>query len=123
MRKSLLATVALLSLSLGGCSTAAVDWITSGSANFQASVQAINSDIAAVAPVVAKNCGNLQTIAGLLAQLTISSQKAAPAFAAANASIVTWCQNVPTDIASTAQATAAAVVSAQAAYKAAKAGA
>ena len=118
MRKLLL----ILPVFLAGCTATQLTSLQSGSVNFQASVAAINGDIAAVAPVVAKNCGALQTIAGLLAQLTSSSAKAGPGFAAANASIVTWCQNVPTDVASAAQATAASVLAAQKAYQVAKAG-
>jgi hypothetical protein len=113
---------AVSSLSLAGCSTAQLASLQTGSTNFQSGIAIINADIAATAPVVAQNCGALQTIAGLLVQVSAGSKKAGPAFAAANASIVAWCQQVPTDVASAATATAASVVAAQKAYQAVKAG-
>jgi hypothetical protein len=121
MRTLTLAALAA-SLSLGACTTGAVNFLATGSSNFQQSVAYINQDLAVVAPVVAQRCESLQTIAGLLATLTASSKSAGPGFAAANASIVSWCQAVPIDINGTAVATAKAVLAAQQAYKTAKAG-
>lgn len=118
-RFALLVGIAVASLSLGACSTTQLEKLNTASANFQAAVATINADIAAVAPLVAKSCGDLQTAAMLLKPLVPTKAKAPQYFAAANAALTAYCQVVPTDINSTAKAVAAAVVAANAGYKAA----
>lgn len=112
----------LLALLLAGCSTAQVQKIQQASANYQAAVVAINADIAATAPLVAKGCADLQKWAMLIAPFIPNSGKAQQYFGAANGALTGYCQAIPTDINSTAAAVASAVTQAQAGYNQVKAG-
>lgn len=108
--------VALTSATLGSCSTTQIEKFKTASANYQAAVTAINADIAATAPLVAKGCGDLQTVAMLMAPLVPTKAKVPQYFAAANAALNSYCQAVPNDINGTAAAVFAAVKAAQAGY-------
>lgn len=105
-----------LSIALGGCSTTAVQKFQNFSTNYQATVTAINANIAATAPLIAKGCGDLQTAAMLLAPFLPKNAKAPQYFSAANAALNAYCTVIPTDIAGTAKAVAAAVAAAQNGY-------
>lgn len=112
-----------LALALGGCTS---DWLKkfqAGSANFRAVVAEVNADIAAVAPIVAADCADLQKMAMLIAPFIPNSGKAQQYFGAANGAITAYCQNIPTDINSTASAVLAAVRAAQTGYDQVAAGA
>ena len=111
-----------LAFALAACSTTTADKIEAASANYQRSVAAINADIAAASPVVAKNCTALAVIADAAASALQASAKYGPAFAAASGGIKGYCTSVPTDISTAASATAAAYAGAKAAYDKAKAG-
>lgn len=109
-------------LALGGCTAGTVAKIQSWSANYQASVVAINADIAASAPLVAKGCGDLQTVAMLIGPYVPNSGKAQQYFSAANGALTSYCTSIPTDINSTAAAVARAYAGARAGYDQVKAG-
>lgn len=111
-----IAAALALVVALAGCTTASVSKIQSWSANYQASIAAINADIAATSPTIAKVCGDLQTVAMLIAPYVPSSGKAQQYFDAANGALTGYCQAVPTDIKSTASALARAYSSARAGY-------
>lgn len=122
MRKFLLAAAAAcLVISVAGCSTAQLQQFQIGLSNFTAGVQSVNAAIAQTSAQLAQNCNNLQATAAALAALGAGS-KAGPGLAAANAALISWCQNPPTDITTAITATAAEIQAAKAAYKAAKAG-
>ncbi len=112
----------ILVLLLTGCA-ATVEKIQTYSANYQAAIVAINADIAATAPLVAKACGDLQTIAMLLAPYRPNSGSAAQYLAGANDALTAYCTTIPTDIPSTAAAVARAYSAAQAGYNRVKKGA
>lgn len=114
--------VPILAIALAGCSTNVVSKIQTWSANYQASVVAINADIAATSPLVAKSCGDLQTIAMLIAPYVPNSGKAQQYFGLANGALNGYCTTIPTDIKSTAAAVASAYVQAKAGYDQVKAG-
>lgn len=101
---------------MAGCSTTQLQKLQTFSTNYQAAVVAINADIAASAPLVAKGCGDLQTAAMLLAPLVPTNAKAPQYFAAANAALTAYCQAIPTDINSTVVAVTKAVQAAQTGY-------
>lgn len=107
---------------LAGCTSSQVEKIQRASANFQASVASINAGIAAVAPTVAARCADAQKYVMLIGPFVPDKPKAKAAFEAGNAALVAYCQDVPTDIASTAAAVARAVAAARAAYDDARAG-
>ena len=110
-------------IALGGCNKAQLDQFQVGFSNAVATIQTVNADIAKVSQSLGANCIELQNTAGALNQLGSSvSNKVAPAISGANAVIVNWCQAPPQSIAQAIQATAAEIVAAKAAYKAAKAG-
>lgn len=111
------------SIALGGCTTGAVQKIQSWSANYQATVVAINADIAATAPLIAKACGDLQTVAMLIGPYVPNSGKALQYFGAANGALTGYCQAIPTDINGTAAALARAYAAARAGYDQVKRGA
>lgn len=113
--KNVLVVVSVGAL-LAGCTTTSLQKFQTFSTNYQAAVVAINADIAATAPLVAKGCGDLQTVAMLLAPLVPKNAKAPQYFAAANAALNSYCQKIPTDIQSTASAVLAAVTAAQQGY-------
>ena len=117
-----IAVALVCALAVAGCGDGTVKKIQSWSANYQASVVAINADIAATAPIIAKSCGDLQTAAMLIAPFVPTSGKAQQYFGAANGALSGYCTTVPTDIRSTAEAVAAAVKQAQAGYNQVKAG-
>ena len=110
-----------LALALGGCSGFMTKF-TAFQTNFGVVIAGINADIAAVAPIVAKDCGDLQTAAMLIAPYVPNSGNAQKYFAAANGALTAYCQVVPTDIASTANAVFSAVKAAQAGYDSVSAG-
>lgn len=112
MRKAFLIPLLFLS----ACSTAQVEKFQNASINFQKIVASINADIAVVAPIVAADCADLQKWAMLIAPFVPSSGKAQQYFGAANGALTSYCQNVPTDINSTAAAVIKAVQAAQAGY-------
>lgn len=118
MRKLVLA----FTLILAGCSSDASLKFQQGLALVRSNVAAVNLTIASVSAELASDCGEIQNIAEALEQLAGSNQKAKAAFATANASIVSWCQKPPTDIASAVRATAKAVADARSAYEAANRG-
>jgi hypothetical protein len=120
MRKLLLA--AAMALALAGCSSSSVEKVTRATDNFNKNVVAINGSIAAVAPTVAKACGDLQNWAQLIAPFVPNSGKAQQYFGAANGALQGYCQAVPTDIRSTAAAVAAAAAKARDGYNQVKAG-
>lgn len=113
----------VLALTLSGCSAAQVQKFQTASTNFQTVVASINADIAAVAPLVAADCADLQKWAMLLAPLVPQNGKAPQYFSAANAALNAYCQKIPTDIASTASAVFAAVTAAQQGYDSVSTGA
>jgi hypothetical protein len=109
-------------VALAGCSAGSVEKIKSATDNFNTNVAAINASIATVAPTVATGCADLQKWAMLIAPFVPNSGKAQQYFGAANGAINGYCQNVPTDISSTASAVAAAAKAAQDGYNQVKAG-
>jgi len=119
MKRSL--AILSVTLLLGACTTGQLTSLQTASTNFQNAVAAINADIAAVSPAIARGCGDLQTAATLLQPLVPTKAKAPQYFAAANAALNAYCQAVPsqTSIQATASAIAKAVVAAQAGYNAA----
>lgn len=121
MHKIILVTA--MAVSVTGCSSSSVDKIKTATDNFNANVAAINGSIAAVAPTVAANCADLQKWAMLIAPFIPSDKgKAKQYFDAANGAITGYCQEVPTDINSTAAALARAVAQAKAGYDQVKSG-
>jgi len=113
MKKALVVLGCLL---LAGCSGASVEKIKAGTDNFKTNVAAINSSIATVAPTVAASCADLQKWAMLIAPFVPDSGKAQQYFGAANGAITGYCQEVPTDINSTASAVARAAALAKDGY-------
>lgn len=108
-------------LLLGGCSDGFVKKFQVGSANFRSVIAEVNANIAAVAPDVAEGCGELQNIAMLAAPLVATQgDKAVQIFNAADAGITAYCQTIPVDINSTANAVARAVSAGWSAYNAIK---
>lgn len=105
-----------LAIALAGCSTTQLANVQKASANFQLAVNSINADIAAVAPLVARGCVDLQSAAMLLVPFVPTNAKAPQYFAAANAALNAYCQAIPTDISSTAAAVAKAIAAAQKGY-------
>lgn len=104
-------------LFLAGCTTNQLEKIQAATNNYRQSVAAINASIAESAPIVAKTCGDAQTIAMLIAPFAAQAKGDAPAvFAATNAGLVSYCQNIPSDIASTAAAIGKVYADAKAAY-------
>ena len=120
--KHLRLIVLATALALGGCTTSAVDKIKSWSANYQAAVVSINADIAATSPLIAKACGDLQTVAMLIGPYVPNSGKAQQYFGAANGALTGYCQAIPTDINGTAAALARAYAAARSGYDQVKAG-
>lgn len=117
MKKILVASSVLMSaLALGACSSSSVQKIKTATDNFNTNVAAVNGSIAAVAPTVAARCADLQKWAMLIAPLVPNSGKAQQYFGAANGALNGYCQDVPTDINSTASALAKAVAAAQDGY-------
>ena len=114
--------LAATAFSIAACTTTTADKIEAASANYQRSVAAINADIAAASPVVARNCTALAQLADIAAKAFQSSDKYGPAFAAASGGVKGYCQAVPTDIQGVAVASAAVYAGAKAAYDKAKAG-
>lgn len=119
-------------LFLAGCTSAQLTKFNSGINNFFAGVTtlntnigntivAVNADIAASAPTVAKACGDLQTVAMLL-QPYFTNGKGPQYFGAANGALSAYCTAIPTDIAGTAAQVIAAKNAAQAGYNQVKAG-
>ncbi len=119
--KRFLVLAIVAAVSLGGCASFATK-VHQFSANYQTVVADINADIAATAPDVAVACSNLQAAGMLVAPFVPSSTKAQAAFAAANAAITSYCQQIPTNIPQVLAQVQAAVVSARAAYAKVKAG-
>jgi len=113
--------VLVLALALGGCASFAAK-VQSWSASYQTTVASINADIAASAPLVATGCADLQKYAILIVPFLPTSGKAPQYISAANATINSYCQSVPTDIASTLAAVNAAKNAAIAGYNNVKAG-
>lgn len=122
MRHFALAAALIGTATLAACSSGSVEKIKSATDNFNTNVAAINSSIAAVAPTVATGCADLQKWAMLIAPFVPNSGKAQQYFGAANGAIQGYCQNVPTDINSTASAVAAAAAQAKAGYDQVKSG-
>lgn len=119
MRKTLstrFGIVILVTGLLGGCTTTQLQKIQTAAANYQAAVASINASIAATAPLVAKGCGDLQTVAMLIAPLVPTNAKAPKYFSAANGALNAYCQTIPTDINGTAKQVAAAVAAARDGY-------
>src|ERR1035437_8134970 len=114
--------VILLALALGGCTSNMVAKIQTASANYQAVVVSINADIAASAPLVAKGCGDLQTVAMLIAPYLPTSGKASQYLGAANGALQGYCTLIPTDLKSTLAAVTATYARARAGYDQVKAG-
>jgi hypothetical protein len=116
-----IAAALLLAASAGGCASFANN-VHTFSTSYQSVVADINADIAATAPDVAVACGNLQTAAVLIApfipqaSLGQKSALAQAAFQAANAGIVTYCQQVPTNITQVLAQVQSAVAAARKAY-------
>lgn len=119
--KRFIAIVAACAL-LAGCANFTTK-VHQFSANYQTVVADINADIAATAPDVAVACSNLQAAGMLVAPFVPNSTKAQAAFAAANAAITSYCQQIPTNIPQVLAQVQAAVVSARTAYAKVKAGA
>lgn len=111
----LVATLALAP-AFGGCSKTLSDKIVTSSQNFQASVAAINGNIAAIAPTVAARCADVQKWAMLIAPFVPDSGKAQQYFGAANGALQGYCSDVPSDIGGTAVALAKAATAAKAGY-------
>ena len=116
MRGTILAALAVTSLSLGGCASFANN-VHQFSSGYQSVVADINADIAATAPDVAVACANLQAAGMLVAPFVPTSTKAQATLAAVNAGIATYCQSIPTNIPGVLAQVTAAVKAAQAAYK------
>lgn len=112
----IIAPTLVLALALGACTSTQVTKIQDASANFQKSVAAINAGIAAVAPNVARGCADVQKYAMLIIPFIPKNGKAEQYVDAANGAINAYCQNIPTDIQTTAQAVAAAAVAARNGY-------
>ncbi len=116
MKTKISALALNIALLVSGCTSAQLDGIQKASSNFQQAIASINADIAAVAPLVAKSCGDLQTAAMLIQPFVPTNAKAPQYFSAANAALVAYCQNVPTNITQTAQQVAVAVIAARNGY-------
>lgn len=116
-----------LALSLAGCANfqASSEKFRADLATLQGDVVAVNNAIASINSSLAKNCSTLESTAQAVASLTgvfTQNTTAKGALAAANAALATYCDNPPSDITSAIKATAAEIVAAKAAYKAAKNG-
>lgn len=122
MNRTALLTTAACALALAGCSSSSVEKIKTATDNFNTNVAAINASIAQVAPTVAAGCADVQKWAMLIAPFVPNSGKAQQYFGAANGAIEGYCQNVPTDINSTASAVANAATKAKAGYDLVKVG-
>lgn len=122
MKHSRLILAVAASVLLAGCTSNMVAKIQTASANYQAVVVSINADIAASAPLVAKGCGDLQTVAMLIAPYIPTSGKAQQYFGLANGALTGYCQNIPTDEKSTIAAIAAAYSQAKDGYNQVKVG-
>jgi hypothetical protein len=122
-RAAAAACLLLGAFAVAGCSSSSVEKIKTATDNFNTNVAAINGSIAAVAPTVAQGCADIQKWAMLIAPFVPNSGKAQQYFGAANGAINGYCQNVPTDINSTAAAVASAAKAAQDGYNQVKAGA
>lgn len=120
MRKIMLAAVTVLAVA--GCSNTSVEKIKVATDNFNTNIAAINASIATVAPTVAAGCADIQKWAMLIAPLVPNSGKAQQYFGAANGAITGYCQEVPTNINSTASSVARAAAQAKAGYDQVKAG-
>lgn len=107
--------ILLLGTSLSGCANS-VQKIQTFSANYQAAIVAINADIAATAPLIAKGCGDLQSFAMLIAPFIPNNAKAPQYFAAANGALDAYCTAIPMNISGTAKAVTDAVIAARNGY-------
>lgn len=105
-----------LCVALGGCSTSSLTKFNTFQTNFQTVVTGINTDIAAVAPIVAADCADLQKWAMLIIPFIPNNGKAQQYVGAANGALNAYCQNIPTDINGTATAVLKAVQAAQSGY-------
>lgn len=116
MNKFFTVCVVMLSAALAGCSTTQLEKLQLYATNYQAAVSSINASIAASSPLVAKGCGDLQTLAMLIAPLIPKDAKAPQYFSAANGALNAYCQSIPSDVSGTASAIAKAVLAAKNGY-------
>jgi len=116
MRRLIVGIIAITSLGLAGCSTTQLEKLQTYAANYQAAVISINASIAASAPLVAKGCGDLQTLTMLIAPLVPQNAKAPQYFSAANGALNAYCQAIPNDVNGTAAAIAKAIAAARSGY-------
>lgn len=116
MYRKLTLIVAVASVGLVGCTTTQLEKLQQYSANYQAAVASINASIAASAPLVAKGCGDLQTLTMLIAPLIPTNAKAPQYFSAANGALTAYCQAIPNDVNGTAAALAKAIAAARNGY-------
>lgn len=121
LRKYTVVIAATASLLLASCSSTSLTNFQNNLGNFVTGVNSVNSAIATISTDLAQYCGGLQTFAIALQGFAAPGTKAAADFAATNAAIANYCQNLPTSLATTVTSAASAYNAAKAAYAAASA--